>query len=148
LRRQLPHQIWNSHSFTCQRGVTGTGGAPSGNSGIASIAQLGRRWSNHHQARQPQLVHQIPRAGAGEVHVSLSCRRALVEQPKAVWINRFLTAGFALAARKDKAKRSLRILISAFPFLTIAQVRAGLPHGIGFLDRVSNGLESVGLRFC
>jgi TolB-like protein len=75
-------------------------------------------------------------------------RRALVEQPKAVWINRFLTAGFALAGRKDEAKRSLRTLISAFPFLTIAQIRAGLPHSVSFLDSVSNGLESVGMRIC
>jgi tetratricopeptide (TPR) repeat protein len=50
-------------------------------------------------------------------------RRALVEQPKAVWINRFLTAGFALAGRKDEAKRSLCTLLSAFPSLTISQIR-------------------------
>ena len=75
-------------------------------------------------------------------------RRALVEQPKAVWINRFPTAGFALAGRKDEAKRSLCTLISAFPSLTISQIRTGLPHGVSFLDSVSNGLESVGMRIC
>jgi AraC-like DNA-binding protein len=74
--------------------------------------------------------------------------RALLEQPKAVWINRFLTAGFALAGRKDEAKRSLRALRSAFPSLTIDQVRAGLPHSVSFLDSVSDGLESVGMRIC
>jgi AraC-like DNA-binding protein/tetratricopeptide (TPR) repeat protein len=73
-------------------------------------------------------------------------RRALVEQPKAIWINRFLTAGFALAGRKDEAKSSLRALISAFPSLTIAQIRSGLPHTASLLDSVSNGLESVGMR--
>jgi len=75
-------------------------------------------------------------------------RRALVEQPKAVWINRFLTAGFALAGRKDEAKRSLCTLISAFPSLTISQIRTGLPHSVSFRDSVSNGLESVGMRIC
>jgi TolB-like protein len=75
-------------------------------------------------------------------------RRALVEQPKAVWINRFLTASFALAGRKEEAKRSLRPLISAFPFLSVAHMRAALPHTVSFLDRVSNGIESVGMRIC
>lgn len=75
-------------------------------------------------------------------------RRGLAEQPKAVWINRFLTASFALAGRKDEAKWTLSILASAFPALTIAQVRAGLPHSVSFLDGVSDGLESVGMRTC
>jgi len=75
-------------------------------------------------------------------------RRGLAEQPKAVWINRFLTAGLALAGRKDEAKWTLSILASAFPALTIAEVRTGLPHHIGFLDRVSDGLESIGMRTC
>jgi AraC-like DNA-binding protein/TolB-like protein len=73
-------------------------------------------------------------------------RRALLEQPKAVWINRFLTASFALVGRKDEAKRSLRSLLSAFPFITVAHIRAALPHTASLLDRVSNGIESVGLR--
>jgi TolB-like protein len=75
-------------------------------------------------------------------------RRALLEQPKAVWINRFLTASFALAGRREEAKRSLRSLISAFPFLTVAHIRAALPHTVSFLDRVSDGIESVGMRIC
>jgi AraC-like DNA-binding protein/tetratricopeptide (TPR) repeat protein len=75
-------------------------------------------------------------------------RRALGEQPKAVWINRFLTASFALAGRKEEAKRSFRSLISAFPFLTVAHMRAALPHTVSFLDRVSNGIESLGMRIC
>jgi tetratricopeptide (TPR) repeat protein len=73
-------------------------------------------------------------------------RRALHEQPKAVWINRFLTASFALVGRKDEAKRSLRSLISAFPFLTVAHMRVALPHTASLLDRVSNAIESVGVR--
>jgi AraC-like DNA-binding protein/tetratricopeptide (TPR) repeat protein len=75
-------------------------------------------------------------------------RRALSEQPKAIWINRFLSASFALAGRKDEAKQSLSALAKAFPALTIAQVRSGLPHSISLLDRVSDGLESTGMRLC
>jgi adenylate cyclase len=75
-------------------------------------------------------------------------RRALLEQPKAVWINRPLTASYALAGRKDEAKRSLHSLISAFPFLTVAHIRAALPHTVSVLDRLSNGIESVGMRIC
>jgi adenylate cyclase len=73
-------------------------------------------------------------------------RRALAEQPKAIWINRFLTASLALTGQKDEAKQSLGILFSAFPSLTIAQVRSSLPHSISLIDRVSDALESVGMR--
>jgi hypothetical protein len=52
------------------------------------------------------------------------------------------------AGRKDGAKRSLCTLLSAFPSLTISQIRTGLPHSVSFLDNVSNGLESVGMRIC
>jgi adenylate cyclase len=72
-------------------------------------------------------------------------RRALSEEPKAIWINRFLSASFALAGRKEEAKQSLSALTKAFPALTIAQVRSGLPHSISLLDRVSDGLESAGM---
>jgi AraC-like DNA-binding protein/tetratricopeptide (TPR) repeat protein len=75
-------------------------------------------------------------------------RRALSEQPKAVWINRFLMPSLSLAGRKEEAKLSYRTLAEAFPALTIAQVRSGLPHSISLLDRVSDGLESAGMRLC
>jgi AraC-like DNA-binding protein/tetratricopeptide (TPR) repeat protein len=72
--------------------------------------------------------------------------RALVENPAAVWINHHLAPAYALAGRKENARRSLAELASAFPGLTIAQVRSGLPFRPGFLDRVAEGLESVGMR--
>ncbi|HEV2100165.1 MAG TPA: helix-turn-helix domain-containing protein [Stellaceae bacterium] len=75
-------------------------------------------------------------------------RRGLAEQPAAVWINRFLTASLVLAGRKEEAKRSLGRLVSAFPALTIAQVRAGLPHPVSFVDILADGLESAGMRVC
>jgi ferredoxin len=72
--------------------------------------------------------------------------RALAENPAAVWINHNLTPAYALAGRKEHARRSVTELTRAFPNLTIAQVKSGLPFRSGFLDRVADGLESVGMR--
>ena len=73
-------------------------------------------------------------------------RRALAEEPRAVWINRFLAASYALAGHKEPARESLAELTTAFPDLTIAQVRASLPHSRNTLERYSEGLEIAGLR--
>jgi tetratricopeptide (TPR) repeat protein len=72
--------------------------------------------------------------------------RALGENPAAVWINHALTPAYALADRKEHARRSLAELARAFPDLTIAQIRSGLPYCSSYLDRVAEGLESVGMR--
>ena len=72
-------------------------------------------------------------------------RRALVEQPKAVWINRFLASAAALAGKKEEARHSRVILGRTFPDLTIAQIRTGLPHTPLLLDRLAEGLESIGM---
>jgi len=72
--------------------------------------------------------------------------RALVERPNAVWNDRFRAAGYALAGRKEQASATLARFTRAFPDLTIAQIRTGLPHTPSFLDRVSEGLESAGMR--
>jgi len=71
---------------------------------------------------------------------------ALAENPAAVWINHALTAAYALAGRKEWARRSLAELARAFPDLTIAQIRSGLPYRSSYLDRVADGLESAGMR--
>jgi AraC-like DNA-binding protein/tetratricopeptide (TPR) repeat protein len=72
-------------------------------------------------------------------------QRALAEQPKAIWINRFLASATALAGKKEEARHSLAILGRTFPDLTIAQVRTGLPHTPVLLDRLAEGLESIGM---
>lgn len=73
--------------------------------------------------------------------------RALSEHPTAVWNNRFLVPAYVLAGRMDEAKKSHAVFTRAFPNLTIAQVRAGLPYSTGFLDRVAEGLETVGMHY-
>ena len=72
--------------------------------------------------------------------------RALFEQPKATWINRFLAPAFAWARRKDQGKHSLDALCRSFPGLTIAEVRTGLPHTVKLLDRIDEGLAGLGMR--
>jgi AraC-like DNA-binding protein/tetratricopeptide (TPR) repeat protein len=72
--------------------------------------------------------------------------RALMERPNAIWNDRFRAAGYALAGRKEEAAATLTRFKRAFPDLTIAQIRTGLPHTGAFLDRVSEGLESAGMR--
>ena len=72
--------------------------------------------------------------------------RALSEHPTAVWNNRFLVPSYVLAGRTHEARRSFFEFTRDFPDLTIEQVRAGLPYSASFLDRVAEGLESVGMR--
>jgi TolB-like protein len=72
--------------------------------------------------------------------------QALAENPAAVWINHTLTPAYALGGRKEQARQSLAELTRAFPDLTIAEVRSGLPYRSSFLDRIADGLESAGMR--
>ncbi|MGY3033018.1 AraC-like DNA-binding protein [Bradyrhizobium sp. USDA 4354] len=72
--------------------------------------------------------------------------RGLAQNPAATWINHALTPAYALGGRKEQARRSLAELTRAFPDLTIAQVRSGLPYHPSYLDRVADGLESAGMR--
>jgi AraC-like DNA-binding protein len=72
-------------------------------------------------------------------------RRALDEQPKAVWINRFLAPISVLAGDKEGGRARLGALNKSFPGLSIREVRAGLPHTTKLLDIVSEGLASLGM---
>ena len=75
-----------------------------------------------------------------------SYQQALVEQPRAIWINRFLAPTLELSGKKEHARKSLLTLNRVFPDLTIAQVRAGLPHTTYLLDRIAEGLNSLSMR--
>ncbi len=84
----------------------------------------------------------------GSYHAAVQWyRRALAEQPKATWINRFLAAALVHAGKHDEGKQSFRMLCRDFPELTIAEVRSGLPHTAVLLDRVADGLENLGMRY-
>jgi tetratricopeptide (TPR) repeat protein len=71
---------------------------------------------------------------------------AMTERPTAVWNDRFRAAAYALAGRKEEARRTLAGFTRMYPDVTITLVRAGLPHTSRFLDRVAEGLEIAGMR--
>ena len=72
-------------------------------------------------------------------------RRALAEQPKATWLNRFLAPALLLGGNRDAGRQSLHALSCSFPALTISQVMTGLPHTPRFLDPVAEGLAGLGM---
>jgi len=72
--------------------------------------------------------------------------RVLAEHPPAVWANRFLAPAFALAGKKEEARRSFTALTRAYPEMTIAEIRSALPHTQNYCDRACEGLASLGLR--
>lgn len=85
--------------------------------------------------------------GAGRYNESARWfEHALAENPAAIWINHALTSAYSLGNRKEEARRSLAELTRAFPDLTLAQVRSGLPYRSGYLDRIAEGLASAGMR--
>jgi len=69
----------------------------------------------------------------------------LRQHPSAIWCNKSLAPAFALTGRKDEARLSLSKLLNAYPDLTIAHVRSGLPLRPSFLDRAAEGLENAGM---
>jgi AraC-like DNA-binding protein/tetratricopeptide (TPR) repeat protein len=73
-------------------------------------------------------------------------RRALAENPASTWTKRFLTPAYVLAGRMDEARYTFAEFTAAFPDLTITAVRSGLPWNASYLDRVSEGLETVGMH--
>jgi AraC-like DNA-binding protein len=73
--------------------------------------------------------------------------RGIAEYPPAIWVNRFRSAAFALAGRKEEARRSFAELTRASPELTIRQLRSALPHTQNFRDRACEGLASLGMQW-
>lgn len=71
--------------------------------------------------------------------------RGIAEHAQARWAHRFLAPAYALSGRRDDARASCTALLKAFPDLTIAQVRSGLPFTQSHLERVLEGLESAGM---
>lgn len=74
-------------------------------------------------------------------------RRALAEQPKAVWLNRFLAPASVLSGDKDAGRQEFRTLSCSFPELTISQVTVGLPHTPTLMDQVAEGLADLGMPY-
>jgi len=72
--------------------------------------------------------------------------RATAENPASTWTNRFLAPAYVLAGRMDDGRRTIASFTTGFPDVTIGAVRACLPWNALYLDRVSEGLECLGMR--
>jgi tetratricopeptide (TPR) repeat protein len=72
--------------------------------------------------------------------------RALGENSRSVWINRFLAPAYVLAGRPDEGRLALSKFANEFPNVTIAEIRSALPWNASYMDRVSNGLEHLGMH--
>jgi AraC-like DNA-binding protein len=72
--------------------------------------------------------------------------RALAEEPRAIWLYRFLAPAHLHAGDRDAAHHSFALHRRAFPDLTISEFRTGLPNTPRLLDRVAEGLASLGMR--
>jgi AraC-like DNA-binding protein/tetratricopeptide (TPR) repeat protein len=69
----------------------------------------------------------------------------LAEHPPAVWINRNRAAALALAGNTHEARQSFGDLMTAYPGLTIAEVRTSLPHTETHRDRLCEALATLGM---
>jgi adenylate cyclase len=72
--------------------------------------------------------------------------RAIAENPASIWTRRFLAPAYVLAGHLDDGRRTIDSFMAGFPDVTIGAVRAGLPWNTPYLDRVSEGLERLGMR--
>jgi adenylate cyclase len=72
-------------------------------------------------------------------------RRATLEQPGTVWVNRTLAVSYARMGEHIAARDSLEALRRYRPDLTIAQIVGALPFRRDFMDRVAEGLDDLGL---
>jgi AraC-like DNA-binding protein/tetratricopeptide (TPR) repeat protein len=73
-------------------------------------------------------------------------QRALVEHPSASWVHRTMCPAYVLAGAKAEAARSLQALRSAYPELTLSEVRRGMPPlPDPSLDLIFEALSDAGL---
>jgi adenylate cyclase len=72
-------------------------------------------------------------------------RKGLQEQPGMEWINRTLCVSYARLGDRKAALQSLGALHRYSPNLTISKIVNALPFPKDFLDRVSEGLNDLGL---
>ena len=72
-------------------------------------------------------------------------RRALAEEPKATWLNRFMAPALLFGGKRDAARQSLCALSFDLPELTIRYVGTGVPHTARFVDQTAEGLRQLGM---
>jgi adenylate cyclase len=91
--------------------------------------------------------------GIGSAHFSAGryeeaahwLRRGMCEQPGTSWANRSLSVSYLRLGERLKALESLDALRRFCPDLTVSQVVAAVPFRPDFLDRLGDGLSTLGL---
>jgi adenylate cyclase len=72
-------------------------------------------------------------------------RRALEEQPHALWIYRNLASSLAGAGRMAEAREAFAQVMRAYPELTAAKFRQAMVFSSTTLDRIVANLQKLGL---
>ena len=72
-------------------------------------------------------------------------RRALTENPDAIWANRTLSVAHARCGERQAADRALALLRKSYPAVTITNVTSVLHFRPDFVERVAVGLNDLGL---
>lgn len=72
-------------------------------------------------------------------------RRALCKEPGASWANRSLSVSYARIGEPLRAREALDALRRFSPDVTVGKVVAAVPFQPDFLDRLGDGLSSLGL---
>jgi TolB-like protein/AraC-like DNA-binding protein len=84
--------------------------------------------------------------GAGRYEEAVRWKRAaLRDDPSTAWINRTLSVSYARLGHRLAALDSIEALSRYSPDITISKIVASLPFTPGFLDRVAEGLDDLGL---
>jgi adenylate cyclase len=92
-------------------------------------------------------------AGIGSAHfhearyeaAALWLKSAILEEPGTSWANRSLSVSYARLGERLKALESLDALRRFCPDVTVGQVVAAVPFGTDFLNRLADGLSTLGL---
>jgi len=71
--------------------------------------------------------------------------RALAERPNIPWVRRATASALAAAGRIEEAKAEMKLLLDAYPGLTIRQYRAAVPYSEATLEAHCKLLREAGL---
>jgi len=83
---------------------------------------------------------------AGDYEKAARCKlTALRDEPGTAWINRTLSVSYARLGDRTAALDSIEALRRYSPGITIGKIVGSLPFTQGFLDRVAEGLDDLGL---
>lgn len=72
-------------------------------------------------------------------------RKALLEQPDALWANRTLSVSYLRLGERRKALQALEALRRYCPDLTVGRVVTAIPFRPDYLNRLAEGLGALGL---